>query len=76
LYIGFSSTIFPSSSLPTLKTFATVGLIFVMLIIGLEVDPSRVKNNFVAAFSIASSGILIPFVCGFALGYWLYDFEV
>ena len=72
---GFSSTIFPTSSLTVLSVFSQIGLIFFMFFLGLEVDASLLTRNWRASAPVAVMSIIIPFCSGIGISYWFYDIE-
>lgn len=52
-----------------MQGFTTVGIVLFLLVAGLEVDLSSVFRQGRAALSVSFSGILIPGVIGFAVGW-------
>lgn len=48
-------------NMTVLYVIAQIGLVLYMFLIGLEFDPSHIKKNFRASFSISLSGIVAPF---------------
>ncbi|XP_027350391.1 cation/H(+) antiporter 20 isoform X2 [Abrus precatorius] len=56
--------IFPSWSTPTLESVASIGLLFFLFLVGLELDLNSIRRSGRRAFSIAAVGISLPFVCG------------
>ena len=72
---GFSSTIFPTSSLTVISVFAQIGLIFFMFFLGLEVDVMLLTRNWRAAAPVAIVSIIAPFTAGIGISYWFYDIE-
>ncbi|PNY17502.1 cation H(+) antiporter 20-like protein, partial [Trifolium pratense] len=61
---GYLHRIFPSWSLPTLESVASIGLLFFLFLVGLELDLNSIRRSGKRAFSIAACGISLPFVCG------------
>jgi len=57
---GFSSTIFPTSSIPILQVISNFALVFFMFIVGLELDPEKLKADAVLAVRMSAGGILVP----------------
>ncbi|KAK7378556.1 hypothetical protein VNO80_04000 [Phaseolus coccineus] len=55
---------FPSWSTPTLESVASIGLLFFLFLVGLELDLNSIRRSGKRAFSIAAVGITLPFVCG------------
>lgn len=56
--------IFPSWSTPTLESVASIGLLFFLFLVGLELDLNSIRRSGRRAFSIAAFGITVPFVSG------------
>ncbi|TKY62261.1 Cation/H(+) antiporter 20 [Spatholobus suberectus] len=56
--------IFPSWSTPTLESVASIGLLFFLFLVGLELDLHSIRRSGHRAFSIAAVGISLPFVSG------------
>ncbi|GAU23025.1 hypothetical protein TSUD_336730 [Trifolium subterraneum] len=56
--------IFPKWSLPTLESVASIGLLFFLFLVGLELDLNSIRRSGKRAFSIAACGISLPFVSG------------
>ncbi|KAK6290438.1 hypothetical protein POUND7_001979 [Theobroma cacao] len=63
--------IFPSWSMPVLETVASIGLIFFLFLVGLELDLSSIRRSGRRAFGIAFAGISLPFVCGIGVAFVL-----
>lgn len=61
---GFTDTIFPPKSLPTLTTVANLGLVYFLFIVGLELDMRTIAKVGAKAMGIAITGILVPFTVG------------
>lgn len=57
-------TIFPSWSTPILESVASIGLLFYLFLVGLELDLSSTRRSGTKAFGIAIAGITLPFLCG------------
>ncbi|CAJ1897441.1 unnamed protein product [Sphenostylis stenocarpa] len=56
--------IFPSWSTPTLESVASIGLLFFLFLVGLELDLHSIRRSGRRAFIIAAVGISVPFVSG------------
>ncbi|CAK7356091.1 unnamed protein product [Dovyalis caffra] len=56
--------IFPQWSTPILESVASIGLLFFLFLVGLELDLSSIRRSGKRAFGIAFAGISLPFVCG------------
>lgn len=71
----FQETIFPKASLPFLNLVATLGLIFFLFQVGLEVDLRIVKRDWKQSVSIAFAGMALPFGLGAAVSVGLYKVQ-
>ncbi|KAA1466519.1 cation/H+ exchanger [Dentipellis sp. KUC8613] len=69
---GFTNAIFPKDSLPMLTLTSTIGLIFFLFLVGLEIDMRIVKRNAKASTAISVAGLVIPLGLGAALAIPLY----
>ena len=63
---GFSAGLFPKSSLTILKTVADFALIFFMFIVGLEMDPAKLRADARLSLFVSVIGIFVP-ACASAL---------
>eukprot|EP00250_Pteridium_aquilinum_P001750 c11966_g2_i1 orf=3-962(-) len=63
----YMETLFPAKSLPLLETVATIGLMFFIFMVGLELDLQALKKTGRKALLIATMGILVPFVVSIGL---------
>ncbi|KAB5551818.1 hypothetical protein DKX38_009129 [Salix brachista] len=63
--------VFPKWSTPILESVASVGLLFFLFLVGLEIDMSSIRRSGKRAFGIAVAGISLPFVCGVAVAFVL-----
>lgn len=52
------------------KLLAEIGIILLLFEVGLETDVRRLMRAGRKAFTVALAGFVLPFVLGFALGYW------
>lgn len=69
---NFTNTVFPSSSLPILTLTSTIGIVFFLFIVGIEVDPGIAKRNVKASASISIAGLVIPLGLGAAIAVPIY----
>lgn len=67
----YLNRIFPSWSTPILESVASIGLLFFLFLVGLELDLSSVRRSGKRAFGIAAAGISLPFICGIGVAYVL-----
>nr|XP_043610905.1 cation/H(+) antiporter 20-like [Erigeron canadensis] len=63
--------IFPSWSTPILESVASIGLLFFLFLVGLELDLTSIRRSGRRAFGIAASGILLPFLFGIGITFLL-----
>lgn len=63
--------IFPSWSTPILESVASIGLLFFLFLVGLELDLSSVRRSGRRAFGIAAAGISLPFISGIGVAFVL-----
>src|SRR5437660_7535163 len=56
---------------PLLNSFATIGVILLMFIAGMETDMKQMRRVGVTALVSASAGVVVPFVAGTAFSYAL-----
>jgi Kef-type K+ transport system membrane component KefB len=68
----FTSTIFPTTSRPLLTLTSTIGLVFFMFIVGVEIDMRLLKRNTKASAMISIVGLIIPLGLGAAIAVPLY----
>ncbi|KAI4300128.1 hypothetical protein L6164_033540 [Bauhinia variegata] len=68
---AYMQRIFPSWSSPTLESVASIGLLFFLFLVGLELDLSSIRRSGRRAFSIAAAGISLPFLSGIGVAFVL-----
>ncbi|GAV62700.1 Usp domain-containing protein/Na_H_Exchanger domain-containing protein [Cephalotus follicularis] len=61
---NYLHAIFPQWSTPILESVASIGLLFFLFLVGLELDLSSIRRSSKHAFGIALAGISLPFICG------------
>lgn len=64
--------LFPKESLGNLQILSQVGLILFMFVIGMELDLKVLKNKAHEAVVISHASIIVPFVMGLGLAYYIY----
>jgi Kef-type K+ transport system membrane component KefB len=69
----FQQTVFPASSLETLSTIAQLGLILFLFLVGMEIDPKSMVQNFKLSASVSMAGIAFPFVLSIGVSKLMYD---
>lgn len=72
---GFKDTIFPQQSIPFINLIATLGLIFFLFQVGLEVDIQVIKKDWRKSISISIAGMALPFALGAAVSVGLYKLQ-
>lgn len=73
LFPAFSQFVFPAASLGNLQMLSQVGLILFMFVIGMELDLNIIKRKAKTAVTISNASIVIPFLLGIGLSYFLYN---
>ncbi|XP_010260095.1 PREDICTED: cation/H(+) antiporter 20 [Nelumbo nucifera] len=63
--------IFPSWSTPILESVASIGLLFFLFLVGLELDLNSIRRSGRRALGIAAAGISLPFVSGIGVAFVL-----
>lgn len=63
--------IFPTWSTPILESVASIGLLFFLFLVGLELDLTSIRRSGRRAFAIAAAGITLPFTCGIGVAFVL-----
>ncbi|KAF5799360.1 putative cation/H+ exchanger, sodium/solute symporter superfamily [Helianthus annuus] len=63
--------IFPRWSTPILESVASIGLLFFLFLVGLELDLSSIRRSGKRAFAIAAAGISVPFILGIGVAFIL-----
>lgn len=68
----FSAALFPMESLGNLQFLSQIGLILFMYIVGMEIDMKILRHKAHDAVVISHASIIMPFVMGLGLAYFLY----
>ncbi|ETW84079.1 potassium:hydrogen antiporter [Heterobasidion irregulare TC 32-1] len=69
---NFTQSIFPKDSLPMLNLTATIGLVFFLFLVGMEVDIRIVRRNARASAAISIAGLVVPLGLGAAVAIPIY----
>ncbi|KAK6942942.1 Cation/H+ exchanger, partial [Dillenia turbinata] len=68
---AYMNRIFPKWSMPILGTVASIGLLFFLFLVGLELDLNSIRRSGRRAFCIAAAGISLPFLGGVGVAFVL-----
>lgn len=71
-YPQFFSALFPTTSLGNLGFLSQIGLILFLFVVGMELDLKLLKTQAREVMVISHSSIVIPFVLGTGLAYFIY----
>ncbi|GMF07564.1 unnamed protein product [Ambrosiozyma monospora] len=69
---GFTNKVFPTDAQPGLTLMANMGIIFLLFMVGCEVDIQYIKKNYKTAISVGVVNMAFPFGlgCAIAVGLW------
>src|SRR5262245_4215725 len=67
-----SAFLLPKTVAPYLGLISQVGVILYMFLVGLELDPSLLRNRGHQTVAISHASIITPFALGASLALWLY----
>jgi Kef-type K+ transport system membrane component KefB len=69
---NLQATLFPTDVLPLIGAAASLGLIFFMFLVGLEVDRDQLKGKAAQAGAISNASVTVPMLLGLAIALPLY----
>lgn len=61
---------------PSIHLLAQIGIILLLFEVGIETDIGRLTSSGVKALFVAVGGVVIPFILGFGLSYYLFNFSL
>jgi Kef-type K+ transport system membrane component KefB len=67
-----SGALFPDASLPILQLLSQMGVLLFMFVVGVELEPSRLRGHAGVAIAVSNAGIVVPFILGVTLAFALY----
>jgi K+:H+ antiporter len=70
---NLQAELFPSDILPAFGVAANLGVIFYVFLIGLEFDPSQLKNRVTQAAAISNASVALPMLLGIAVALPTYE---
>ncbi|KAH6892430.1 Sodium/hydrogen exchanger family-domain-containing protein [Thelonectria olida] len=70
---GFTDAIFPKNGMAPFRLAANIGLILYLFLVGMEINLMYLLRNWRIAVGVATLDMAIPFGCGVALAYGLYN---
>ena len=66
------ATIFPKTTQTSMQLLGKLGLIFLLFQVGMEFDYSHLRAKSKTVTSVSIFGMVMPFLCGLAIGPWLH----
>lgn len=64
--------LFPAETQQSLQLLGKLGLILLLFQVGMEFDYGHLRSRSRTVTAVSLTGILMPFVCGMAIGPWLH----
>ncbi len=61
---------------PPIHLLAQIGIILLLFEVGIETDIGRLTSSGMKAFVVAIGGVVLPFVSGFCIGYYVFNFTL
>lgn len=73
IFPSAESFLFPPASLPTLHLISQLGVVLFMFVVGLDVETDRLLRRARTTVLISNAGIIVPFVLGTWLSFYLHE---
>ena len=70
---GAFAFVFPEGTLGTLRLLSQIGVCLFMFAVGMELDLTHVKSRAHTAVAVSHASIVLPYLLGVALAYFLYS---
>jgi Kef-type K+ transport system membrane component KefB len=67
------AAVFPKESLGTLRLLSQIGVCLFMFAVGMELDLQHVKSKAHAAVAVSHASILLPYLLGVCLAYFIFS---
>lgn len=61
---------------PPIQLLAQIGIILLLFEVGIETDIGRLTSSGAKAFVVAMGGVVLPFILGFVISYYLFSFNL
>src|ERR1700729_4117573 len=61
---------------PPIHLLAQIGIILLLFEVGLQTDIGRLTSSGIKACVVAIGGVVLPFILGFCLSYFLFNFSL
>lgn len=61
---------------PPIQLLAQIGIILLLFEVGIETDIGRLTSSGAKAFVVAIGGVVLPFILGFVISYFLFSFNL
>jgi Kef-type K+ transport system membrane component KefB len=72
LWPGAEALLFPRALAPYLEAIAQIGIVLYMFLVGLELDPARLRGRTHATVAVSHSSIVVPFLLGACTALYTY----
>lgn len=70
---GAFAFVFPTESLGALRLLSQVGICLFMFTVGMELNVAHVRNKATTAVAVSHASIVVPFLLGVMLAYYLFS---